>query len=93
MLLAANKSKFITFPFFVVVRETAKKTEPVKPVGEDSMEVTSSSTPNEPAPSLRTLIKKTGTAPKWLHPRRLKRSKINQKKKGKSGKNKNKFLG
>lgn len=68
-------------------------------VAEDSMEVTtttsSSTTSTEPSQglSLKALIKKTGKAPKWLHPRRLKKSKIVKKKSAKAGKQKLKFQG
>lgn len=91
----ASKNDVVIRDAAEVVRETAQKIEPTKQAEENSMdaEMTSSSTPNEPVPRLKTIIKQTGTAPKWLHPRRLKRGQKNQKKKAKAGPNKNKFLG
>ncbi|XP_063845053.1 protein LLP homolog [Scylla paramamosain] len=89
----ANKNDVVVKDAAEVVREKAQKIQPAEPAGENSMETTSSGTTDEPVPTLRTLIKKTGTAPKWLHPRRLKKSKTLKKKKTKTSTRKDKFLG
>ena len=76
-----------------MVREKAQKIPPAEPQGEDGMEATTSGTTEEPTPSLKTFIKKTGAVPKWLHPRRFKKSKNLKKKRSKASTRKEKFLG
>ncbi|XP_045107788.1 protein LLP homolog [Portunus trituberculatus] len=89
----ANKNDVVVRDAVEVVREKAQKLQPAEPEGENTMEATTSGTSEEPVPTLRTLIKKTGAAPKWLHPRRLKKSKNLKKKKSKASSRKDKFLG
>ncbi|XP_050730413.1 protein LLP homolog [Eriocheir sinensis] len=63
--------------------------------GEDGMEVTTTTTTTGEGKvsSVKAIINKTGTAPKWLHPRKLKKNKIIKKKNAKAGKQKYKFKG
>ncbi|KAG0719007.1 Protein LLP [Chionoecetes opilio] len=96
MVEKASKTGVVVKDAAQVVREKPQKIKPAEPAGEDNMEMTSSSGASEPAATLKTLIKNTGTAPRWLHPRRLKKTKAMQKinkfiKAGK--KNNKKYLG